>query len=234
LTLPHVASKLPVVDGPQTIIAMRSRTAWSALAFLLVGAGGCYQSYVEPDDVEVDDVGIGDDSATDTGDVSEAGASVCVGGWYDPSSGLCWQDPLVSWVNWREALDYCNGLSLGGHGPGSWHLPTIGELRSLIRGCPDAQTGGSCTVTDACFDHTCWDGSCWGCSPLGGSGADGVYWPPELRGTDGTGAFLLWSSSAGADGPGTAWVVLFGVGGVRAGPTGDGDRGNVRCVRPGP
>jgi formylglycine-generating enzyme required for sulfatase activity len=38
LTPRHVASKLPVVDRPQTIIATRSRTA-TALAFLLVGAG---------------------------------------------------------------------------------------------------------------------------------------------------------------------------------------------------
>jgi hypothetical protein len=131
-------------------------------------------------------------------------------------------------------VEYCNALDLGGYGPGSWHLPTIGELRSLIRGCPATETGGPCGVTDTCLDAVCWDDSCTGCSYFGGPGADGAYWPPELRGTSGTTAFLLYSSSACADRPHTAWVVVFDDSGLGDSYTEDGGRGDVRCVRPGP
>ena len=49
----------------------------------------------------------------------------------DTSTGLTWQqDTPEDVVNWKQALAYCESLSLGGDS--DWRLPTIKELRSLV------------------------------------------------------------------------------------------------------
>lgn len=89
------------------------------------------------------------------------------GVWGDETTGLCWQvtpidgsDRLryASSVNpeWDAGTAYakCRDLDLGGHS--DWRVPTIDELRSLIRGRPSTYynpllgEGGSCRVTEAC------------------------------------------------------------------------------------
>ncbi len=109
--------------------------------------------------------------------------------WADPMSGLTWQDPPYSGrKNSKDAKSYCASLSLAG---GGWRLPTISELRSLIRGCAATQVGGSCGVTDSCLSwDDCRDSSCRGCSSWSGP-ADGCHWPGELSGT----CSWYWSSS---------------------------------------
>lgn len=49
----------------------------------------------------------------------------------DNNTGLIWQksDDDVQ-RNWQQALDYCNGLSLGGKT--DWRLPNIKELLSVV------------------------------------------------------------------------------------------------------
>ena len=44
--------------------------------------------------------------------------------WQKQDSGLTY--------NWDAALTYCNTLSLGGYAVGSWRLPNVKELRSLV------------------------------------------------------------------------------------------------------
>jgi hypothetical protein len=241
-----------VVDRPQTIIATTSWTA-TALAILLVGAGGCYLSYGESGDVdermdadaaaethadadvaveadaeaEIDTGADADDgdAVADEGD-ADADAGTCVGGWYDPTSGLCWEDPPGGTTrSWDDAVTYCDGLSLGSYGPGSWHLPTVSELRSMIRGCPDTESGGSCGLTDACLETDCRDDSCLGCSFLGGPGTAGAYWPSGLGGP----ALWYWSSCAQTT---HAWYVFFSYGDVDVYVK--TSTLFVRCVRPGP
>jgi len=162
------------------------------------------------------------------------GLAACAGGLYDPTSGLCWQEPPTDFeVSRADAIAYCDTLSLGGYGAGAWHLPTINELRSLIRGCPGTETGGVCPITDSNLSGYYTSG-CEGCTEDAGPGAGGNYWPAEI--TD-TSIFYEWyRSSSPLDGsPSNAWWVNFSTGEV------DQDYHfpilvamYVRCVRPGP
>ena len=49
----------------------------------------------------------------------------------DNTTGLMWQkqDDGVR-RTWDQALEYCKGLSLGGHS--DWRLPTVKELQSIV------------------------------------------------------------------------------------------------------
>lgn len=49
----------------------------------------------------------------------------------DSTTGLEWQDNNISGtMNWQDAIDHCEGLSLGDHD--DWRLPNINELISLV------------------------------------------------------------------------------------------------------
>ena len=209
-----------------------SPTRLALVAALVIGAGGCFHSYVQ----------VGDDDADASTEVdgeveaaSDHGASGCVDGWYDPTTGLCWENSSPSfWSTWDDALTYCDGLVVGESD--DWHLPTVTELRSLIRGCAATETGGACRADDTCRNRSCWTEACNGCPELSGPGDGGVYWPPGVRGT--RSSWLYWSSLLCADcdlwpEPVTfAWYVDSGCGSV--GVYTRSHTSAVRCVRPGP
>lgn len=79
--------------------------------------------------------------------------------WRDPLTGLVWQkvakpdDPMPMVHDWT--LKYCQLLTLDG---GGWRLPSISELRSLIRDCPQTETGGACLITPTEFSRECKQG----------------------------------------------------------------------------
>jgi hypothetical protein len=170
------------------------------------------------------DSDVGTDSDSEADQEGDADAE-----WCDGTSGLCWQDPPSSFVgrDWYSAVVACDALDLGGHGPGSWHLPTISELRSLIRGCPATETGGGCGVTDSCIGWGCWNEPCRGCSYREGPGTDGAYWPAVVSGP----VHLYWSSSS-AGWSADVWNVNFYDGDVYSGD--ETGLPFVRCVRGGP
>jgi hypothetical protein len=150
--------------------------------------------------------------------------------WKDPTSGLTWQvSPTGGKMRWQQAQANCQGLSLGGYN--DWRLPTITELRSLIRGCPATQKDGACRVGGKCMSiNECWSkDTCEACSAQGGPGPGGAYWPPELSGEPG----WYWSSSALADLGGHAWGVNFNSGAVKYGyvKPHEGFGSSARCVR---
>jgi len=141
---------------------------------------------------------------------------------------LTWQNPpAVDVMTWQDAIDYCDGLTLDGHD--DWHLPTISELRSLIRGCPATETGGSCGVTDSCLSYeSCWGGPCDGCSTNGGPATGGCYWPDGMEGP----CSWYWSPLSRPGDSSDAWVVHFDNGSV--GTAVKVNDSFVRCVRGGP
>ena len=162
-------------------------------------------------------------------DAADETSVACPDGWVDPASGQCWQESSVgSRVDWSAAVDYCESLSVDGLPAGSWRLPTVSELRSLIRGCPDTMTGGACRVTDACLGRSCTSSACSSCDYLGGPAADGCYWDPALDGF----CTWYWSSSPYVGATSYAWAVDFVDGSVFS--VIKTNSRNVRCIRAAP
>ena len=152
----------------------------------------------------------------------------CSGGssgtWTDPTSCLTWQNPPAeNTKSWASASSYCAYLSLGGST--NWHLPTVGELRSLIRGCPATEPDGSCNVhEDDCLKMSCRHASCNGCTNAGGPA--NCLWPEEVQGVC---TVPHWSSSDVPDLTDDRWYVFFFTGSVYG--TDKDDAKFVRCVR---
>jgi len=176
--------------------------------------------------------GFSGDAGTDAGPAAECAEG---GNWYDPGTGLCWQNPPAEMAkSLSDAVGYCDGLSLGDRD--DWRLPEIQELHSLVRGCVDGvATGdssvGDCAVADPeCLEAACADTSpgCASCENLGGGDDDpeGCYWDPGLSGT----CDVYWSSSPQTDSAAFTWTVPFQYGGVGAASA----SGFARCVRGGP
>lgn len=149
--------------------------------------------------------------------------------WTDPKSGLTWQNPSYDGImEWGEAKHYCDELSLEG---GGWDLPSIGGLRTLIRGCPDTESGGSCNIGDGdCLGWLCMkDDLCDGCLDKEGPAEGGMYAPDEIKDP----CCWYWSSSRDLDTNDSAWVVSFEDGDVMT-MTALGalsTKGAVRCMR---
>ena len=150
------------------------------------------------DDISDDD----DDAVTDDDDDSSDDDDIILEDtWADPATGLTWQvKPPSEGMLWEEAKLYCQELSLEGTG---WRLPTISELRSVVRGCEATMTGGACNVTDECTSGgACWSEICLGCEFLEGP-SDGCYNPAEL----GMWGHSCWSSTK--EGFSGAWYIDF-------------------------
>jgi hypothetical protein len=148
------------------------------------------------------------------------------GTWRDPTSGLTWQnppsDPTYPWV---DALTYCNSMMLGGPG---WHIPTVNELRTLIRGCDSMVPGGSCNLTDTCVNEmSCFSPGCYGCT-LGEGPSNGCYWPPEILGECNKYYFAATERNPD-DATNEIWTVIFGNGQISNMST--QNEGWVRCVK---
>jgi len=161
----------------------------------------------------------GDLNNTDRSD----GEPISVSGvWNDPDTGLFWQNPPIEeYLTEWESKIYCSDLELDGHT--DWRLPTISELRSLIRGCPSTETAGVCNVTDECTEVECHNlDSCYSCV-YGKGPVEGCYWASGLKGL----CTIYTSSTAVGDSAYAFWQVRFSNGfvfSVTHNPY-------VRCVR---
>jgi len=129
-----------------------------------------------------------DSDNEETDDVKE-------GEWIKNGS-LYWSQRSPNTMSWKAAENFC--ASLGGS------VPTISELRTLIKDCSSVQSGGLCGVTDTCLSSTtCYSSSCDGCS----SSSDGKY---SVFGDTG----WLWSSSSDSLVPDQAWAIRFNNGSI--------------------
>jgi hypothetical protein len=145
------------------------------------------------------------------------------GAWRDGRTGLVWQKtPSPTSMVWAAAANHCRGLDLEGRG---WRMPTINELRSIVRGCQDTESDGVCSVgNEGCLEWSCRD-HCKGCAVRLGPAEMGCYWSDELEGD----CSWFWSASP-VKGEGDAmWGVGFDEGTVDVYSSGYG--ANVRCVR---
>ncbi len=122
----------------------------------------------------------------------------------DDATGLAWElVPQGGNPNVAGAVAYCDALRL--LGSGGWRLPSVDELRSLMRGCSGTGSSGACGLTDDCATSECRDDACDGCieAPNEGPAMFGCYWNPNLQGECGG----YWSITT--PGGGLGWLVDF-------------------------
>lgn len=179
------------------------KTFWLLVTLALVLGSGvaliaCEQSDDDDDNKTTSDDD-DDDNDNDSGDFN-CDSEVCT----DIMTGLIWQLGEKCGLSQEEAKKNCDSLTLDGSS--DWRLPTISELRTLVRGCAATEDGGSCGVTDSCLDNSkCRNGDCDGCANQQGPGPDGHYWPDEFGGGD----WWFWSYSFVTDVSGNSWYLGF-------------------------
>ena len=172
------------------------------------------------------------------GDVMLRCPELCTGNclpqqhWQDPVTNLKWEHPARFALtassregSWADASAYCAALTTGGVAAGTWRMPSIDELRTLVRNNPETQPGGACKVCTTCAG-SCLNFSCYSACDSAPSSSSCVYAPPEL-GPGCTTPFHLWSSTPVSDRPGGHWTLQF----YDASMFALASEGGVRCVR---
>ncbi len=132
------------------------------------------------------------------------------------TSAGTWSKNSTHRMDWVDAKAYCDNLKEDGYS--DWRMPTISELRTLVKECSATETGGSCGVNDSCLSESkCRNNNCNGCPS-----SDGKY-----SIFNDTGRF--WSSSERKEDKRFVWFINFFNGSVYS-DTKTGS-GSVRCVR---
>lgn len=133
----------------------------------------------------------------------------------ETNSSLYWSEKAPKKMNLNEAQGYCSRLKEGGNS--GWRLPSIDELRMLIRNCSATQSSGSCKVSEnnGCLASKCLQGSCQCVSNK--TGKYSIFGDTEY----------LWSSSLKSND--RAYLVDFSRGGISSQYIGNSY--SVRCVK---
>ncbi len=139
----------------------------------------------------------------------------------DSTNHLIWSPLASNDMTQPNALNYCENLVI--YGFSDWHLPTIDDLRTLIKNCPGTETNGACAISEknGKLSESDSSSSC-SCAHMNNNG--GYY---SKIGDDDT--VSPWSSSSRSDDTERAWYVGF-----FAGKINNSEKSvlsDVRCVR---
>ena len=179
----------------------------------------------DSDDADTSDSQSDEDADADSGEQEEHCKTV--------DGHLWWSSKTTDSMNWESAINHCKELKESNAcGYSDWHLPTIDELKTLLKWRRDSQ----CRVsdTDNCLSFT----DCWTCSScchdctLGGGGEcnySSYYYDGRYSKLGDSG--LLWSSSVPTEYYHSAWVVNFNAAQVYNKSKSNKTEVYVRCVR---
>ncbi|MBP5406216.1 DUF1566 domain-containing protein [bacterium] len=108
-----------------------------------------------------------------------------------------------AYLDWSSSLSYCEELTEGGYT--DWRLPSINELKTLIRNCTATMANsGLCPVKDpSCLHSACYKADSCSCEE-DRNGEYSVFGDTEK----------FWSSSSTYEGSGVAWSVDFSTAGI--------------------
>jgi len=90
--------------------------------------------------------------------------------WTDPHTGLVWSVKNDRYGVKHDSANYfCKNMKE--NEKKDWRIPTISELRTLIKNCSKTETTGQCKASDSCQTSACITASCGGCE----NSSDGRY-----------------------------------------------------------
>ena len=147
----------------------------------------------------------------------------------DSANGRIWSARSALFKTWSEAKEYCANLEEGGYPQGTWQLPTINDLRTIIVKCTYNMPDGNCGVTDDCTASSCYNN-------LNCNNTNHSECKSDNNSNDGCGSHSklcetspLWSSST-KDNNNNAWFVKFSEGNIGYTSTDNNTTRPVRCV----
>jgi hypothetical protein len=146
----------------------------------------------------------------------------------DAVTGLEWQRVAEQAIRipWPEVEPYCAALVLDGSS--GFRVPTLDELRTLVRNCPATVTGGPCGLGDDCNTDACWTENGLACRSCGVT--ETCYWPDWIEGMCGdywTRTRFIEPNNDDAN----RFFVSFTGAGFLFHPEQSGNRSRIRCVR---
>ena len=148
----------------------------------------------------------------------------------DSVNGIMWVNSAMTGsglVDWSDAVAYCDSLDFCGYD--DWRLPSLTELRTLVRGCANISTGGECAAGDGCTASACWSMStCNSCTQNAGPD-DGCYWSSDIA--DDCMSAWYWASDELSDDATQAWFVAFNAGAIHYWAKTTVDYMAAKCVR---
>ena len=129
-----------------------------------------------------------------------------------------WSASSATKTDWNGAYNYCSAMTEGGH---NWRLPTISELRQLVKNCAETEYGGPCGVMDGHLKESDYTyNECAKCT----NRYDGSY--SKLGDKD-----YLWSASELDGDPTKVWVINFKSANIGTLAKATPEYGYARCVR---